>query len=286
MKNNIKLGFSLLEVSVVLLIIGILLASVSAGKNMIRTSKLTSAQSLTNSSPVAAVDSLVLWMEPILPTSFAENETYQNQTLSYWRNVTNSYTPANLTSSGTPVYNELGINELPSVVFNSGDTFNINAPMQNIVGTNFAIFIVERRAVDGTIIDSDNLDVRYDSGFEIDKNGTVDVISSAVAAGDIDPAISYISFASSTMNAAPVGLTYYRNKGVLVSGNQINSTAADATSINSITSLSGVTLGAAASGYDGDIAEIIVYNKSLTFDELDEVLVYLSKKYRITLDKS
>jgi len=286
MKNNFKLGFSLLEVSVVLLIVGILLASVSAGKSMIKTSRITSAQSLTANSPVSAVEGLVIWLEPTLAVSFSEDDTYDNQDISGWQNITNYFTSSKFNIVGSaPKYVESSINDLPSVRFESGRSLDINSALKNITGTNFSIFIVEEKSNNGgAIISSDTFTLKYDNSnnFIIEKNG-IGITSEIVDA----PAINYISFASSASGIAPEGINYYRNKGIFFDESNtktINPTKIS-TNNNSIPSISGATLGAVTGGYNGDISEFIVYNNSLTTPELEEILNYLSSKYRITLNR-
>jgi prepilin-type N-terminal cleavage/methylation domain-containing protein len=286
MKNNFRLGFSLLEVSVVLLIIGILLASVSAGKSMIRTAKITSSQSLTASSPVSAVEGLAIWLEPVSVSSLSPDDTYDSQAISGgWQNLTNYFVPANFTVDG-PTYNESSINGVPSVTFGEDDaTVDINSSLQHITGTNFSIFIVEERSNGtGILIDSSNMVARYvDDNFQIEKN-SLQVVDVAVPTG---PAINYISFASSATGSSPKGLAYYRNKGVFFDSfdNQVITTTAVDDNNESISSISDATLGGAIGSFKGDISELIVYNNSLTIIELNEILDYLSSKYRITLER-
>ncbi|MCE3255904.1 MAG: hypothetical protein K0R25_1398 [Rickettsiaceae bacterium] len=62
-QNKPKLAFSLIELSVVILVIGILVVGITKGMSIMRSAKLQSAQSLTQSSPVALIDGLKLWLE-------------------------------------------------------------------------------------------------------------------------------------------------------------------------------------------------------------------------------
>ena len=286
MKNNSnKLGFSLLEISVILLIVGILVASVSSGKSMIKKSRITSAQTLSANSPVSAVDTLAIWLEPVMSDSISEDETYEGETISGWQNMTSYFTPQKFSSAGDPSYREASINKIPSINFDGNDSIDINSAIQHITGSNFAIFIVEERDGNGALIDSDNLKVIYDSAdgnIKISQNGS-EVISAAAPSG---PTLNYISFASYENGSAPVGTAYYRNKGVFMNAGveAINSTATATTNI--VPNISGATLGASTNGFNGDISELIIYGQSLTFLELDEVLKYLSTKYQIELDRS
>jgi len=288
MKNNPnKLGFSLLEISVILLIIGILIASVSSGKSMIKKSRITSAQTLSANSPVSAVDTLAIWLEPVMSDSISEDETHKGKTISGWQNMTNYFAPQKFNIGGDPSYKESSINKIPSINFDGDDSIDINNAIQHIAGSNFAIFIVEKRDhEDGTLIASDNIEVKYDDNkFKITQNTTAIETPGVVADG---PAINYISFASYQNGAAPVGTAYYRNKGVFIdsNGEKINPTIQPNTNTSIIPTISNATLGAATTGFKGDISELIIYGQSLTFPELDEVLKYLSTKYQIELDRS
>ena len=71
MKNHSKLAFSLIELSVVILIIGILVLGVTQGSRMMYEAKLKSAISLTQSSPVISMENLVLWLEPTNASTIA-----------------------------------------------------------------------------------------------------------------------------------------------------------------------------------------------------------------------
>ena len=70
-----KTAFSLIELSVVVLIIGILIAGITAGSRLVRNSKLASAAQFTKSSDINSIPDLVLWLEPTQENSFATTST-------------------------------------------------------------------------------------------------------------------------------------------------------------------------------------------------------------------
>ena len=72
MKKNYKLGFSLIEISVVVLIIGVLIAAITTGTDLVKRSKLASARNLSSNSSIYGMKDLVLWFEPSLPTVFMQ----------------------------------------------------------------------------------------------------------------------------------------------------------------------------------------------------------------------
>lgn len=77
-----KKAFSLIELSVVVLIIGILIAGITSGSRLVRNSKLASAAQFTKSSDINSIADLVLWLEPTQENSFATTTT-NTGTLTY-----------------------------------------------------------------------------------------------------------------------------------------------------------------------------------------------------------
>ena len=79
-----KRGFSLLEISAVILIIGILIAGVVGGNILIAKSRLAAAQTITNSSPINGIKDSALWLETSNDSSFAEAENANNNPITVW----------------------------------------------------------------------------------------------------------------------------------------------------------------------------------------------------------
>ncbi|MFM2200772.1 MAG: hypothetical protein RL769_827, partial [Pseudomonadota bacterium] len=63
-------AFSLIELSIVILIIGILVAGVTQSSRLVKRIRLLTAQNITNSSPVPTIKDLALWYESTLERSF------------------------------------------------------------------------------------------------------------------------------------------------------------------------------------------------------------------------
>ena len=58
-----KKAFSLIEISVVIVIIGILIAGISNGIDLYQDYRLTSARNLTKNAPISRIPDLKLWLE-------------------------------------------------------------------------------------------------------------------------------------------------------------------------------------------------------------------------------
>ncbi len=129
MKTN--KAFSLIELSIVILIIGILVAGVTQGSRLVGEMKLSSGRSLTKSSDVASMANLTLWLETTSETAVTSATNGNNPSdldkISSWDDSNpQSLNKINLTQStdaARPVYIANGINGLPSIKFESTSDF-------------------------------------------------------------------------------------------------------------------------------------------------------------------
>ncbi len=134
MKKN--KAFSLVELSVVILIIGILIAGVTQSGRLIRQIKLSTARSLTSSSDVASIRDVTAWFEATTAGVFTDingnTDIDDKSKLRAWRDVnpqksisdkpimTNGTAVDGSTNNTEPKYIISGINGLPSVYFDGG----------------------------------------------------------------------------------------------------------------------------------------------------------------------
>lgn len=174
-------AFSLVELSVVILIIGILIAVVSQGVDLLSAYKKTTAQKLTKTSRVSSVGGLVLWYETSLDESFSDSDEVDGALVSQWGDVNpqnsiklnakagqktdSTQITYNVASGGTsantsgPTYVENGINNLPTLRFtNNGASayryLAVDKQMSNIPNDNMTLFLVMRyRSGSGFFVD-------------------------------------------------------------------------------------------------------------------------------------
>lgn len=141
MKNNfLKNAFSLIELSIVILIIAILVAGVTQSSRLIKQFKLATAKNITMNSPVSSIKDLVLWLETTQDNSFLATQTDQNAQLTQWNDInpqvsTKYFMVKN--ASSQVVYESNGINGLPSVKF-LGDL------SQEYIGNGLGAFILSK----------------------------------------------------------------------------------------------------------------------------------------------
>ncbi len=69
-RKKSRYAFSLIELSIVILVIGMIVSGVLASNMLIKKFRVTTTQTLTQSSPVQGISDSVLWLETSLDKSF------------------------------------------------------------------------------------------------------------------------------------------------------------------------------------------------------------------------
>jgi len=169
-KKSFKTAFSLVELSIVVLIIGILIAGISQSSRLVRAMKLTTARSLTRSSDVNSIRNLTAWFdataEGVMSTALplTANATYTSpenrDNVMVWKDSNPQDAEAdkvvlyNNNTANSPMYLANGIGGLPSLYFDNADILVSNnlvtMPLQ-AGSRNYSMFVVfnyDRTAVD------------------------------------------------------------------------------------------------------------------------------------------
>jgi Tfp pilus assembly protein PilE len=148
MKKFHKKAFSLVELSVILLIISVVLLGVVKGNYLLSKSRLSNAQTLTQNSGILDIPDLVLWLETSLESSFVKSEAQDATNISTWYNNQN-ISPKNNASQSTlanqpKFYENVFNNAIPAVRFDGNNDF-LNFDGSKLSNTNYTIFVVEQR---------------------------------------------------------------------------------------------------------------------------------------------
>lgn len=146
-----KQAFSLIEMSIVLLIIGIIIAGITQGSRLVGAFKLSTARNLTQDSPVTSIKNLALWLETTSEKSFPDTETENGSAVDAWYDinpdVSNKVTVTAATS--TPQYILNCMNALPCLRFDGVANF-MNYDGSFLANSDYTIFVVEQRNRGGT----------------------------------------------------------------------------------------------------------------------------------------
>ena len=116
LNKNHKQAFSLVEISIVILIIGLLIAGISKASDMIFDAELKTARSLTKGAKVGRMANLALWLETTSAESILDNERFKDTTVTMWRDINPQSTSKFIfKKGGDPKYIEEGQNNMPAI---------------------------------------------------------------------------------------------------------------------------------------------------------------------------
>ena len=289
--QNNKLAFSLIELSVVILIIGILILGIAKGSNFIKESKIRTAQSLTISSPVASMSGLTLWLESTLDKSFPDGDAVDTAlgatgTIDTWNDINpHTTSPKNATqttAASNPRYFENGINGLPSVNFDRVNDFLVlgNASSLGISNSDYEMFFVYQSNFSNT--GNNQFIIGGPAGaYNLDINGTpLRIRYTPTNAGPSFTDTSHSNDFTAHMVTVRVqnNIVYVRADG----GNDVSRSNIDMRSAET----GEVRLGVRTDDilpFGGEISEVIIFNRFLKLSERQAIEKYLSTKWNIPI---
>ncbi len=271
-------AFSLIELSVVILIIGILLAGVTQSSRLIVQFRLKTAQTLTQSSPVASIRDLVMWFEASSTASIAEAETGGGLAVSTWYDINpQSVTKYNVTASGTkrPLYSENIINGAPALKFDGINDSLILSPEYtlNIAQTSIVVFKPATATENGMLLSttSNNFGnyqtIRYQGNIPSISTWNGVNYSPAITASANAQIIVFVQNGTAAQ--------FFSNGTALTAGTVIN----DAYKFGQIGELDVDD----QNPFEGYIAEIMIFDRALKAEERKAIEAYLGKKYGIAV---
>lgn len=286
-----KKAFSLIEISIVILVIGIFIAGITQASRLTAQMRLNAARTLTQSSPVNSVKNLIGWWETTSEKSFADSESANATAVSTWYDIgstsTTKFNATQSTDSKKPTYNTSSINGLPALKFDgSSDYFEIpfNADLNP---SNFTFFAVTKPLVAsafGTVFSSRNdpprkgyiLYLSPSSTYEIwlgDGNVTWGVSESVSAT------MGKIYVLSGTFNGST--LTLYN------AGSSAGSVSR--TLVTTVSNAFRIGAGKNESStpdyfLNGYLGELIIFDRSLKTEERQEIEKYLGKKWGVGIN--
>jgi len=282
-------AFSLVELSIVLVVIGIAIAGITQSSTLIGKYRLSAAQSMTQSSPVNSISNLVLWLEPTLESSFLSQEAEDGSEISTWfdQNQVSIKNNATAVATARPIYKKNCINNLPCLYFDEGD-YMTNTSMYD-TAISFTMFVVldfdryapnaqqyiYRSRVDDVIADGQifilEISTNMQAGFNYSGQAII-VQSAASFSGNVKRPY-LMTFGEKT------GSNYFL---------RINNVEQYSSSSNILANGSKLMKGYTISDsnpsyglYKANVAEIIFFNKYLKQEERNEVENYLIKKWKI-----
>ncbi|MES2961327.1 MAG: LamG-like jellyroll fold domain-containing protein [Pseudomonadota bacterium] len=284
-----KKAFTLTELSIVVLVIGVLITGITQGSGMIKTARLANARSMTSRSPTLDISGLTAWYEPTLKSSFKDSESIDASQTTEWRDnspgsIVLTKNKLSRSAGSDVVYKESGINNLPTLLFSGASSANIalanfyqGTSLQNTIFLVFRpLFATSSTAI--TLLDSSS----SNSTSSVSIKSTAVNLNAGTSA-DTGTGTNAASFANGNDY---IVAAYFNSSSSQVFVNNAATSAGSATINPNTNQLGGLTIGtnkSGTSGFNGYISEIIVFNRPLKLQERKDVMSYLSKKYKISV---
>ncbi len=284
-----KKAFTLTELSIVVLIIGVLITGITQGSSMIKTSRLANARSITSRSPALEINGLIAWYEPTLKSSFKDSESIEGSQTTEWRDnspgsIILAKNKLTRSAGSAVIYEESGINNLPTLLFSGAGSANVTlANFYQGSSSQNTIFIVFRPL----FATSSTAKILFDSSSS-NSTSSIGIKNTSVnlnAGTSVDTATATNSASFANGNDYVVA-AYFNSSSSQVFVNNATTRAGNGAINPNSNQLGGLTIGTDKSGnngFNGYISEIIIYNRPLKLQERKDIMSYLSKKYKISV---
>jgi prepilin-type N-terminal cleavage/methylation domain-containing protein len=313
--NKKHKAFTIFEMSIVILIVGIIAAGISQGYSLHYKYTLTTARSLSKSASLSGMPGLVLWLDASAENSLTNVsnsfKVKNNDFVKTWIDqnpqfdANNRFTFTQKGSSEGPIFIEKGINNLPTLYFDfassAGD--GLYLPFSPILNpTEFTIFIVTKPIQntgdwESLIASKDAVTSPGFMGFNLYKNNASELFefwTGNSASWDVTQDAATFSFNTPyILSMTRGGVATTDNSILYKNGSQVaitsdaafspNNSRTEETATFCIGNSPGSSTCSGTQYYDGYISEIIMYNRALLDKERQDVEKYLSQKYKINL---
>lgn len=279
-KHKTPRAFSLIEISITILIIGVLIAATLSAKAMIKNSRIAAAQAKTRSGPVNSIPNSVIWLESSLEESFQSDEAEDGTNLTGWNDIkSGSASAKNNASAGSnnPIFSNT-INSIHAVKFlgDANSYFEIDGSALN--DSDYTIIVLEKRQGDGAnyFLSDDGTSTADNQRIQLGYSASGTVKHSQGSGNEYSSAVGGYS----TSNETPRIFAFIQNesfgKKTYVNGFLAAENTADKTQLSGINKLH---LG---KNYTGEIGEFLIFDRALKKEERTSIEKYLLDKWRMT----
>ncbi len=279
MKKPKLAAFTLIELSVSIIIISLILGMAAQGIKIISSSRLNAARSITSRSPVKNISGLVAWYETSSVDSFKTTEASDGKQISTWYDISPNSIPEKKNTltraaSAAATYATKGIGDIPSVRLTGAETgFILTNFYQGNTSQN-TIFLVASPFA----LSSGNVSMMINN-----YGGPISSIAFAPNAVEVHLQNNLLFTGSVVVNGKYILASYYNGASSKVFLNNA-STALGTADGGTVNILNGLIVGIGSPWpFNGWISEIIIYNRPLQLQERKDVMNYLSKKYGIAV---
>ena len=291
MKNFHKKAFSLVELSMVILIIGILIAGVSRGIDLYQDMRLATARSLTQNSRVNRIEDLTMWFESTSEQSFEKPNPNDGDRIALWKNInfklSNRIDVAQTTADSKPFYVRNAINGNPALRFDDAQFLAVSdvALFDLAMSDQVTVFFVQKTICCDSQISTFGW---YSSSYRLQAHTANHItFDFGICCTDNVSRITTGSLSQDNVNKGIVA-TVIRRKELLrikINGKSIIENSSN-TSVLEQNEKGTFEIGRFGNAYylSGYLGEFIIFRRGLTDAEINEVEKYLSKKWAIKIN--
>lgn len=313
-------AFSLVELSVVIVIVMIMIAGLIQSSRIIGSMRIATARNVTQSSAMPWINYIVTWYDATAADAFLESETDDGDKISRWNGAEVRYTDRinlnQIDDTKKPIYTSNGMYGLPSIKFDGDDDYLISENLEQSILTyrSASVFIVFEPK---TVTANDKRSILYqpaecgrefDVGYNFNSKGNFGIASSSGTCGSTNATATGIDFvvqnekivASLIIYQSPMtkgqtaNIKAFRNgylENVYAVNDGYNSALIESSKKYSDGS-NRIYLGARktsdiavpTSFFNGLLGEMIVFNRSLNNEDRKEIEKYLGKKWGIKVN--
>ena len=309
--NNSK-AFSLIELSIVILIIGILVAGVTQSSRLVSRMKLLSVRSLTMNSPVPTIKDLYSWHETTSEASFDEIETSDGSTLTNWYDLNPQVSSGKVNflqanAGQRPVYRSSAINGFAGVYFDGGKFLYTDINTPSVLGagsaTFFFVFRPQNAYAQSFLITqtystcANNIEIGHTTGNQAGANfgihsgcNRATVTPPNILSNNTTSLMTMVLSSSQIVNGGTANVKIFKDGGseltLYADAGGYNSGLNGSYAVGNYNLYMGVrydwrnTLNAY---FAGTISEVIIYSRSLNAEERQAVEKYLGKKWGLKI---
>lgn len=286
-----KRGFSLVEMAIFIVIVGIVIAAILQASTLIRSFKIMGARAQTRSSAINNIPGIVAWYDTTSETSFLKQEAFDGKRISEWHDVNSQATVGNHATQSLEnakplyVFDSLIANGLPVLRFSGKEYFKLpdgTVPHSNYNYTFFLVMRVYSTSESYGVLGSGNYFtkdscnmINYRAGGFIENNWQSNSLLT-----------SFVSVSTGKMQIFTFSYDNARGRKIYVNNNLKGEDYAvnrNSSPFNNTIGKASVTDIAGDLYFKGDIAEIILFGRTLEKEERHTVEKYLAKKWTITL---
>jgi prepilin-type N-terminal cleavage/methylation domain-containing protein len=311
-KYSLKKAFSLIELSIVILIIGILVAGVTQSSRLVSRMKQITVKSLTLNSPISSIKDLYSWHETAMDNSFNEAETSDSLAITNWYDLNPQTASGKINFNQTnvaakPLYKTSAINGLSAIYFDGNDFMNTDINTASVLGsqsaTFFFVFKPTNALQQGFLITQsyitcgNNIEIGHTTGNQSSGNfgihsgcNRATVTGSSIVANNSPVIISMVLLSTPITNGNVSNVKIFRNGGnemtLYADNGGYSSGLGGVYAIGNYNLYLGVRFDNRSSlnaYYSGWIGEVIIFSRALSAQDRKDVEKYLGKKWGIAV---